>query len=311
MRSNNDLRGELDACKDLFYDVFLYLASIGRKFILNFQFSILNFFFIAGMMLVACNKEKVSDPYQPVTLSHINRLDLISGNDSSILIFDAGMVLTSGKNNTVNPKGYEWFTMKYADVECQLLTGAEYNVANDPAGHRTERAVTYSLDKRNMLSKVTREDWASKSFSLSYDAQFRLIQLTFNDLGAVNRYTIAYDDRSNVSSVELYQKASNVEGTEKHEFLDYDSNTNPFYFLVNVFYAPVLSSNNGVIFFDKLSKSLGVLLSKNNPRKVVRYLQNGKDWEEIGTSSYSYEYGENNRPVSIAGEGLSLKIEYH
>jgi len=268
------------------------------------------YLFVTGMVVVACNKNDNSEPYQPVPLPKIDRLEFISGNDSSIFIFDKNMVLTSGRNNTFNPKGYEWFTVKYADVECQQLMGAEYIVANDPDGRMTEREVTYSRDKRNMLSRVTREEWASKSYSFSYDDQNRLTQLTLNEPNTLNRYTIVYDEKSNVSSIELYQKVSNTEGTVKHEFLDYDSNPNPFRFLVNVFYAPVFSSNNGTLFFNKMSSSLGLLLSKNNPGEVIRYAKKGDDWEETASSKYSYESGWNNYPVHISGGGLSLEIKY-
>ena len=262
--------------------------------------------------MTVCNKDGIPDPYQPEALPKINQLNIISGNDSSIFIFDADMALVSGRNNTLTGiKGYEWFTMEYADTEHKLLSGAEYNTASDPNGHRTQRKVSYSRDERNMLSKVTREEWASKSYTLTYDDKYRLTQLTLNESNVVNRYTITYDDRSNVSSVEIYKKASDVEGNSKVEFSGYDNKTNPFRFLVNVFYAPVFSSNNGAIFFGKIESSIGLLLSKNNPEKAVRYEKNGNDWQEGTTIFYTYTSGENDYLVSISGGGLSLTIEYH
>ncbi len=273
------------------------------------------YFLVISMAVIACNDDDIRDPYQPVTLPKINQLNFISGNDSSIFIYDADMIMTSGRDNTLTGiKEYEWFTMEYTDTDRKQLSGATYNISDDPVtGRRTERKATYSRDDRNMLAKVTRDgtDWDSKSFSFSYDDQYRLTQLTLNAPNTVNRYTIAYDGRSNVSSVELYQKASNVEETYKYEFSEYDSQSNPFYFLVNVFYAPVFSSNDGAVFFNKMSSSLGLLLSKNNPGKVVKHKKDGSNWVEDGTPiEYSYRYGENNYPVSISGSGLSLIIEY-
>ncbi|MDR1171236.1 MAG: hypothetical protein LBL24_02155 [Bacteroidales bacterium] len=269
-------------------------------------------FLVISIAAITCNDDDIRDPYQPVALSKINQLNFISGNDSSIFIYDADMILTSGRDNTFTGiREYEWFTMEYADTEHKQLSGAEYNVSDDPVtGHRTERRAAYSRDDCNMLAKVTREEWDSKSFSFSYDDRYRLIQLTLNAPNTVNHYTIAYDDQSNVSSVELYQKAARAEGYFKHEFSEYDSKSNPFHFLVNVFYAPVFSSSDGAVFFDKMSSSLGLLLSKNNPGKVVNYTKNENDWEKGGTSTYSYQYGENNYPVGISGNGLSLAVEY-
>ena len=267
---------------------------------------------VVVVAVAACNKDDNPDPYQPVTLPKINRLDLINGNDSTIYIYNANMVLTSGRDNTMTGiKGYEWFTMEYADEACQQLSGALYKVANDPSAHMTERQVTYARNNRNMLATVTREEWASKSFSFSYDDQYRLTQLTLNESGAINRYTIAYDNRSNVSSIEIYRKVSDVEGNVKQEFSGYDNHLNPFRFLANVFYAPVFSSNNGAVFFNKMSLSLGSLLSVNNPGSVMSYIKNGNDWEEDGSLDYVYEYSPNNYPVSISGNGLSLEIKYH
>lgn len=271
----------------------------------------ISYFFVISMAVIACNDDDIRDPYQPVTLPKINQLNFISGSDSSIFIYDNNVVMTSGRDNTIaGIKGYEWFTMEYVDTDRKQLSGAEYNVASDPDGHRTERKVTYSRDDRNMLAKVTREEWDSKSYSFSYDDQYRLIQLTLNEPNTINRYTIAYDDRSNVSSVELYQKASNSGETYKYEFSEYDSQSNPFYLLVNAFYAPVFSSNDGAVFFNKISSSLGLLLSKNNPGKIASYSKNGNDWEADRASIYIYQYNENNYPVSISGNGLSLIVEY-
>ncbi len=271
------------------------------------------YFSVVCLAIVACNKDDIPDPYQPVTLPKISRLDFINGNDSSVFIFDANMILTSGRdNNATGIYGYEWYTVQYSDSEKKHLAGAVYNVSKQQDGHRDEYKASYSRDERNMLSKVTREsdDWKSRSFSFGYDDQYRLSQLTMNDDQTVNRYTIVYDDRSNVTSVEVYQKVSTVEGTTKWEFSGYDSNPNPFRFLVNAFYAPVFSSNNGPITYNTISSSLGLLLSQNNPAKVISYTKTGDDWEKLSEATYSYEYGSDNYPVSISG-GLSLSIEYH
>ncbi len=269
------------------------------------------YFFIMCLAVAACTKDDIPDPYQPVDLSKINRLDFISGNDSSIYVFDANMILTSGRdNNASGIAGYEWFTMEYADQDNKHLSGAIYRTASSPDGHMTERQMTYSLDERNMLSKVTREDWASKSFSFVYDDKYRLSQLTMNDNNTINRYSITYDDQSNVTSVEVYRKVSNVEGTSKTEFSGYDGKQNPFRFLINAFYAPFFSSNNGAIFYGKVP--LGMLLSKNNPGKAIEYIKDGDTYSESGTEiNYSYEYGNNNYPASVTGGGLSLNIKYH
>ena len=272
---------------------------------------IIYFFFIC-LAVIACNKDGIPDPYQPETLQKINRLDFISGNDSSIFIFDNDMILVSGRNNTLTGiKGYEWFTMEYADNDRKLLSGAVYNTASDPDGHRTERKVSYSRDDRNMLSKVTREEWGSRSYTFTYDDKYRLTQLMMNETNIINRFSITYDDRSNVSSVEVYKKVSDVEGTSKIEFSGYDNNSNPFRFLVNVFYAPVFSSINGAVYFGKIESSLGLLLSRNNPANASFYTKNDENWDEDSSWSYSYTIGENSYPSAITGGGLSLKIEFH
>lgn len=268
------------------------------------------FFLTINMAMIACNKDDIRDPYQPVTLPAINQLNFIYGNDSSVFIFDDGMILTSGRDNTLSVSAFEWFAMEYADADRKQLSGALYKTASDPTAHMTERKVTYSRDDRNMLAKLTREEWDSKSFSFSYDEQYRLSQLTLNMPNTVNRYTITYDDLSNVATVESYRKVSDIEGTDKYEFSGYEK-SNPFYFLVNVFYAPVFSSNNGTVFFDKMSSSLGLLLSKNNPGKVVKYAKNGNKWEESGSDTYSYLYDAADKyPVHISGGNLELTVEY-
>ena len=258
------------------------------------------FICMAIFFATACNKDDIPDPYVPESFSKkITRLDFIYGNDSTIYMFDANMMLTSGRDNiVVGSSGYEWFTMLYSGNG--HLTGAEYNVSSSSTGHRNPYQVTYSSDKRDMLSKISFGDWKTKTFSFSYDESYRLIQLTMNDVQTMNRYTIAYDDNSNVISIEMYAKVADVEGTTKIDYSEYDANPNPFRYLVNVFYAPYFSSGNGAIFYNKIP--LGMLLSKNNPGKAVK--------DGIITE-YQYLLGEDNYPVGITGEGLSLTVKYY
>lgn len=267
-----------------------------------------SYFLVVIMALVACNKT-AHDPYQPVSLAKIDRLDFISKNDSSIFIYDAGMTLTSGRDNYMPAAGsgskYEWFTMQYSGKG--LLTGAEYDVANSPENHRDFFQVAFSRNDRNMLSKVTREESRS-TVSLSYNDDYRLTQMTVTDDQAFNRYTITYKG-DNVSSVEIYRKVANVEGTTREDYSDYDAYSNPFHFLVNIFYAPAFASKYGPVRYDYIP--IGLLLSVNNPKKVTKYTKSGNDWEENVSSTYLYEYGENNYPVSISSEDLSLEIQYH
>ena len=266
------------------------------------------YFLVINMAIVACNKT-TTDPYQPVTLPKIDRLNFISGNDSSVFMYDVGMTLISGRDNYIPSSGsgsmYEWFTMQYTDNG--LLKGAEYDVANSPTSHKDFFQVAFSRNNRNMLSKVTREN-SKLTVSLSYNDAHKLTQITVTGDQVENRYTIAYSG-NNVSSVEIYRKVTNVEGTTRVDYSDYDARPNPFRFLANVFYAPAFASKYGPVRYDYIP--IGLLLSVNNPKTVAQYAKNGNDWEEDGSSAYLYEYGENNYPVSISGEGLLLEIQYH
>jgi hypothetical protein len=136
------------------------------------------------MAMVTCNK---NDPtYQPVTLPNINRLDFINGNDSSIFIYDANMVLTSGRgNHVVNNAWKESFVMEYRK---DLLTGATYEYVL--AGRNDTRDVTFSRNNLNMLSKLTCSTW-TKTLTFLYD-DYRLTQITIADARSENRYSILY-----------------------------------------------------------------------------------------------------------------------
>ena len=259
---------------------------------------------IAVSIAVVTCKDKPSDPYQPVTLPNINRLDIINGNDSSIFVFDANMTLTSGRSNQVGNNAWkESFVMEYRN---DLLTGATYEYVL--AGRNDTRDVTFKRNDFNMLSKLTCSTW-TKTLSFSYES-YRLTQITITDASTENRYTIVYLGL-NVVSVELYKKSENGgEVTTKTIYDDHDSNMNPFRYLVNVFHAPAFASTYGPVRYDMIP--MGLLLSANIPGTAAQYEKNGDDWIEIGGISNYHVSVENNRPVSISGGDLSfsLKIDY-
>lgn len=264
----------------------------------------------AMFFATACNEDDIPDPYVPVNFSKkITRIDFISGNDSTVYKFDSDMKLTSGRdNNATGIGGYEWFTMQYSGSG--HLTGAVYVTADNPFAHAETYQVTCSSDDRDMLSRISFGDWrprTSRTFSFSYDADYRLAQLTMNDGDAqtINRYTMVYDDNSNVTSVEIYKKSSYAESTTKIDYGDYDTDLqNPFRYLVNVFYAPYFTSGNGAIFYDKIP--LAMLLSKNTPGKAVETTDT-----QTETSEYKYQLGDDGYPVGISGGGLFLTVKYY
>ncbi|MDR1864120.1 MAG: hypothetical protein LBR08_00945 [Bacteroidales bacterium] len=240
-----------------------------------------------AVFLCSCNKDTIPEPYQPVDLPHVSRIDFIAGSDSSVFVYDGDMLLRSGRNHTADVNERERFAMQYS--ENNRLSGAEYEVVQ---GLRLNPvAVTYSRDERNMLSKVTREGW-NKTFTFSYDDHYRLHLITVTVPEGVNRYTVTYDGQSNVAAVELYQKISETEGITKWTYGEYDAHPNPFRFLVNVFFAPAFSSGCGAVRYDNLP--LGMLLSVNNPGKVTEE-RNG----ENNLTVFRYEYGEDNFPEMI------------
>ena len=258
-----------------------------------------------SLALVACNKTDNPDPYQPVTLPQISRLDMISENDSSIFYFDSNMILTSGRGNKAeNTAWKESFVMEYRD---DLLTGATYEYVL--AGRNETREVTFSRNDYRMLSKVTSQTW-TKNLTFSYD-DYRLSQITLIDGRTENRYSILYLG-SNVVTVELYKKSENGGETATKTIYDaHDSNMNPFRYLVNVFHAPAFASNYGTVRYDLIP--LGLLLSANIPGTAAQYEKQGDDWVKIGDNKPYHVSIENNRPVSISGGDLSvsLKTEYH
>jgi len=277
------------------------------KKIKKIQPKIINFFcmMVVSIVVVTCNKDNPSEPYQPVALPGINRLDFICGNDSSIFIYDANMVLTSGRGNqNGNSAWKETFVMEYRN---DLLTGATYEYVL--AGRNDTRDVTYNRNDFNMLSKLTCSTW-TKTLTFSYD-DYRLTQIKITDARTENRYTIVYLGL-NVISVELFRKSENGgETTTKTMYDDHDSNMNPFRYLVNVFHAPAFASAYGSIRYDLVP--MGLLLSANIPGTAAQYVKNGDDWVETEGASNYHVSVENNRPVGISGGDLSipLKIEYH
>jgi hypothetical protein len=255
------------------------------------------------LLHTACSKDEIQGVYQPEELSGLRQLKFSNGSDSSIYIFDAAMTLVSGRGNTAGSNEWqESFEMKYQD---KLLTGAEYQFPL--LGRDSWRTVSYARNSRNMLSNVDGEDM-NRSISCSYDDRYRLTQIFDEFKGGANRYTIAYDDRSNVSSVELYRSMPTGTYT-KWEYGDYDTCENPFRFLVNVFYAPVFSSKYGPVRYDAIP--LGMLLSVNNPREATRYERAGDgEYPAAGAAEkYSYTCNDDRYPVRVDG-AFSLTIEY-
>ncbi|MDR2037109.1 MAG: hypothetical protein LBQ60_04230 [Bacteroidales bacterium] len=261
---------------------------------------------VAFCSLFSCKDDDPVDPYIPVNLPSIQKITFTEGQDSSIFVYDQDMRLLSGKcKNFGGMSGEEKFTVHYSDQG--HLAGAKYEVLQ--GSRYSEFSVNYSLNDRNMLSGLTREDW-TKSLSFSYDEHYRLVQLTVHlPQNGINRYTISYDDQSNVSSVELYLKIADVEGYTKTEYDQYDGSPNPFSYLVNVFYAPVFSSNYGPVRYDALS--LGMLLSANNPGKITEYRKEGEAYVLTSSTLLEYTYADDRYPVEITGDSFSLKVGYH
>jgi hypothetical protein len=261
---------------------------------------------LIASLFMACNKDKMPDLYRPVTLPEIQRIDFISKKDTSVFIYNDRMLLQSGRCNS-SGFGAEWLTLRYS--ENNQLTGAEYEIL---LGQRyNAQTATYSRNERNLLSKVIRDDWEDQTFSFSYDEKHRLTLITINlPQNGTNRYTISYDELSNVSSVERYAKIAETEGETKWTFSDYDLQPNPFGFLVNVFYAPAFSSAYGPVRYDNIP--FGLLLSKNNPGKMMEYQKNGNDYALQSTNSFRYEYGEDDYPISITKDDYPLlTIDYY
>ncbi|MDR1154379.1 MAG: hypothetical protein LBL04_06685 [Bacteroidales bacterium] len=256
------------------------------------------------MAATACNDDNIRAPYRPVTLPKISRLNIISGSDSSVFIYNTDMILTSGRDNSEGNSAWkESFAMEYQN---SLLTGATYEYLMDE--RKQTRNISYKRNDFNMLSTIVSETW-TKGLSLSYDESYRLIQIYMKDGSTENLYVITYNG-PNVATVELHQISENGgESDTRTEYTAYDSNANPFHFLVNVFHAPAFASAYGPVRYDSLP--LGMLLSANNPTASVSYVKNGEHWENNGTPvDYMYEYADND-PVTISGGGVSLVIEYH
>ncbi len=264
---------------------------------------------ISILLVSACSKDDIPDPYQPKALPAITRLNVISGLDSSIYFFNSRTQLSSGRNNSV---GYgnssrESYSIEYSN---DLLVGADYE---NWLGSRTQpRRVTYSRNDRNMLATVSSDEKSDGAFSLSYNDQYLLSQIIYTDAqSTISKYTITYDANANVSVVELHTQGSAViEKYEKWEYQSYDSHPNPFYFLVNVFYAPVFSSTRGPVLSQTIP--LGSLLSVNNPGAFMKYTKSSSS-DEYGSGMgypYTYTYDDNNEyPVEVS-VGVNLKFEY-
>ncbi len=271
-------------------------------------FSRRQFFFlilcVGAFFLVSCSKDNIPDPYQPVNLPKIQQLDVVNGNDSSLYYFDANMLLISGKNNTSgNSSWQESYTVNYQGDQ---LIGATYEYVQQ--GRNQTRTATYSRDERNILSKVTSEGW-TQSISFSYDEYYRLTQVTVFDNDVVSRYTISYNEQSNVSSVECYRNTPSDSYT-KWDYSDYDTMQNPFRFLINVFYAPAFSSNYGPVRYATIP--LGMLLSVNNPGKMIEYVKTGDTYAASGNQDvYQYEYDGENYPTKININQWSLEVKYY
>ena len=263
--------------------------------------------FATACSFFSCNKDNIPDPYQPVNLPDIRRVDFISGNDSSVYIFDNDMILSNGRtNNVLGITGFEWFTMHYSDSK--LLTGATYDVARQFDARRDYYEIMYTRDERNMLSKVDREEW-TKTLSFTYGDNYLLKQVMVRaENGYEERYTITYSG-FNVSSVEKYLNQPN-EQYIKTEYSGYEKH-NPFRFLVNVFYTPLFSSTYGAVRYDNIP--FGMFLSANNPKQMTEYMkdENGEYVTTGNSATFSYEYGEDNYPILINGGGLNLEIKYY
>ncbi|MDR0714307.1 MAG: hypothetical protein LBF89_08635 [Bacteroidales bacterium] len=244
---------------------------------------------LLAFLLAACNEEDVQT-YEPETLPTFRRVDFVTvRNDSSIFMYDEHMQLIAGRCNSVS-FGQERFTMQYSDGR---LTGAEYETS---IGTRYNPApVDFSLNRHGMLQAVVREGW-DKTFTFTYDDRFRLVSFSVQlPQNGVYNNTVSYDEQSNVSVIERFSSISGIQGSARMEFSDYDRSPNPFRLLINVFYAPLFASAYGPLRYDNTGISLGLILSVNNPGKIVEYPDAGGSYESI----FEYSYGPDNYPVSI------------
>ena len=261
---------------------------------------------VSSLYMLSCNDDDIPEVYQPQSLPAMRQINYIQNKDSSIYLFDQSMQLTSGRCNTMGFSGKELFTMEYSAAG--YLSGAEYTIQ---ASRNNLYLVSYSLNDRNMLSKVTREE-RSETISLGYDGDYRLTQVTVNtETGAMTRYTIEYDGSNNVASVEKFM-AYPSDSYTKWEFGDYDVHNNPFRFLVNVFFAPAFSSAYGPVRYDNDSNiNFAMLLSRNNPGGAIEYRKDTEgNYLATGvTQEYNYDYNDDKYPVAISG-GITLNIEY-
>ncbi|MDR1668289.1 MAG: hypothetical protein LBS03_11480 [Bacteroidales bacterium] len=255
------------------------------------------------LLLVACKGEEVA-VYEPELLPAFRRVDFVTaGGDSSIFVYDGQMQLLSGRCHSAT-FGRERFTMQYSDGR---PTGAEYETV---IGTRDNPVpVSFSLNRHNMLLTLTREGW-DKTFTFTYDDRFRLISFSVQlPQNGIYSSTISYDEQSNVSAVERYSNISGTQGATRTEFSDYDRHPNPFRLLVNVFYAPLFASAYGPLRYDNLGIPSGMVLSVNNPGKIIEYPDTGSSYERI----FEYRYDSNGYPVSIncsADSSFPLSIVY-
>jgi major membrane immunogen (membrane-anchored lipoprotein) len=268
------------------------------------------------LFLASCSKDKIPEPYQPVDMPSISRIDFICDRDSSVYFFNENMVLTSGRGNTAGNNAWkESFTLEYSG---ELLTGAAYEYI-ESSGRIQERKAVFSRNDRNMLSKVACENTGIPQTTLAYDDRYRLTQISFQiDDSYAALYTVTYDDNSNVSSVEEYKRVP-VDSYIKWEYGNYETGEkiNPFRFLVNVFHAPVFSSQYGALFHSKIFSSnnfhlLGLILSKNNPGTAVKSVKEADEYKlENVSRSYIYEYDDDGYPLAVfSADAMLFVINY-
>jgi hypothetical protein len=258
---------------------------------------------LLAFLLAACKEEEVRT-YTQEDLPAFRRVDFVTaGGDSSVFVYDEHMQLVSGRCNSI-AFGNERFTMQYSDGR---LTGAEYETR---IGARYSPVpVNFSLNRHGMLQTVVREGW-DKTFTFAYDDRFRLISFSVQlPQNGVYSNAITYDEQSNVSVVERFSSISGTQGTTRMEFSDYDRHPNPFRLLVNVFYAPLFASAYGPLRYDNIGIPLGMILSVNNPGKMIEYPGAGNSRESV----FDYRYNSDGYPVSIsrpADSSFPLSIKY-
>jgi hypothetical protein len=252
---------------------------------------------LLALTVAACKNDE-AERFSPEKLTSCQSLTFKSDSrDSTRLEFDGDMNLVAGYTYSISTAGgSERFAFRYDDNDVFTSVGFEQLQGT----HWSETDARLSLNDHGMAGSFT--NGSKPTLTFTYDEQFRLIVLAIElGGGGENRYTIDYDEQSNVSQVAWYSSIPNglgaTEGITTYEFSDYDNRQNPFRMMVNAFYLPAFATTYGVIQYNRFP--LGMLLSKNNPGMMVETVV-GR--ERADTTRFSYAYDNSNYPARITSE---------